>query len=276
MFKIEPEAPRKLHGIEPPTGPVEIKIVSSDEEELVFDLYNAEASFANALRRIMLSEVPTVAIETVNIYMNRGVMQDEILAHRLGLIPVNIDPQSLSDIEEVKFKLHVLNEGPEDRKVYSRDLILVSDQTIEKPLVHDDILITILVPGEEIEVECICAVGTGADHSKFSPVSTASYRTLPVVKVLDETDKSLVSICPVGVFSEIEDLVVADKPRKCTFCRECLRSEVENGKAKVSLKRLGSYFIFQVETVGVLKPEDIFRRAIAILKEKCLVVSQHF
>lgn len=51
-----------------------------------------DASIANAFRRILLAEVPTMAIETVYIFNNTSVIQDEVLAHRLGLIPIKADP----------------------------------------------------------------------------------------------------------------------------------------------------------------------------------------
>jgi len=52
-----------------------------------------DAPLANALRRILLAEVPTIAIETVYIYENTSIIQDEILSHRLGLIPIHADPR---------------------------------------------------------------------------------------------------------------------------------------------------------------------------------------
>ena len=52
-----------------------------------------DASIANSFRRILLSEVPTMAIEKVHVYNNTSVIQDEILAHRLGLIPLKADPR---------------------------------------------------------------------------------------------------------------------------------------------------------------------------------------
>lgn len=58
-----------------------------------------DASVANALRRIMISEVPTMAIENVYIYNNTSVMHDEILAHRLGLIPIFADARQF-DIKQ--------------------------------------------------------------------------------------------------------------------------------------------------------------------------------
>ena len=57
-----------------------------------FDLIGIDAALVNAYRRIMISEVPSLAIEKVFIYSNTGVMHDEVLSHRLGLIPILADP----------------------------------------------------------------------------------------------------------------------------------------------------------------------------------------
>jgi DNA-directed RNA polymerase I and III subunit RPAC1 len=67
--------------------------ISVKDYELEFDLINVEAPFANALRRILLAEVPSMAIEKVFMYLNTSLIQDEILAHRLGLIPIKADPR---------------------------------------------------------------------------------------------------------------------------------------------------------------------------------------
>lgn len=96
------------------------------EDRLVFDLINAPPSHANALRRSLLSMVPSVAIEIVGISKNDGIMPDEMLAHRLGLIPLDIDPKWLKytdgpiendshDIETtLLFGLHVIGGEGED------------------------------------------------------------------------------------------------------------------------------------------------------------------
>ena len=67
---------------------LKIQIVKRDDLELEFDVIGITPALANAYRRLMLSEVPTMAIEKVYIYNNTSIIQDEILAHRLGLIPL--------------------------------------------------------------------------------------------------------------------------------------------------------------------------------------------
>ena len=66
----------------------EIKIISIDFNTIKFELYNTELTIANALRRVIISEVPTLAIDIVEISENTSFMHDEYLAHRMGLIPM--------------------------------------------------------------------------------------------------------------------------------------------------------------------------------------------
>ena len=70
-----------------------IDMIKMSHDELEFDMVGVDASIANAFRRILLSEVPTMAIEKVFIYNNTSIIQDEVLAHRLGLIPIKADPR---------------------------------------------------------------------------------------------------------------------------------------------------------------------------------------
>lgn len=63
------------------------------KNELVFELIGVDVSFANALRRIMIAEIPTMALEHVYLWNNSGLIHDEVLSHRLGLVPLNVDPR---------------------------------------------------------------------------------------------------------------------------------------------------------------------------------------
>jgi len=68
---------------------IEIEILSIDNEHIKFLIKNIDAAYANSLRRIMIAEIPTMAIELVYVEENRSVLPDEMLAHRLGLIPLD-------------------------------------------------------------------------------------------------------------------------------------------------------------------------------------------
>lgn len=81
---------------------------SEDGNELVFEIIGVDAPIANALRRILLAEVPSVAIERVYITKNTSVLQDEILAHRLGLIPLNVDPRKIEMMKSREYFLSIV------------------------------------------------------------------------------------------------------------------------------------------------------------------------
>ena len=74
--------------------------VVSDSDRIVFDMVGIDAALANALRRILLAEVPTMAIERVLLFQNTSIIQDEVLAHRLGLIPIACDPRQFQYVRE--------------------------------------------------------------------------------------------------------------------------------------------------------------------------------
>jgi DNA-directed RNA polymerase I and III subunit RPAC1 len=73
-----------------------------------FDMIGVDAALTNAIRRILISEVPTMAIEKVYLMQNTSVIQDEVLAHRMGLIPIFADPRRFKMIEKGKeFELNI-------------------------------------------------------------------------------------------------------------------------------------------------------------------------
>ena len=74
-----------------------IEVKSLDEEEMVFDMIGIDPAIANAFRRILLSEVPTMAIEKVFILNNTSMIHDEMLSHRLGLVPIYADPRKFRE-----------------------------------------------------------------------------------------------------------------------------------------------------------------------------------
>lgn len=277
---------------------VQIEIRALDSESIEFDLVGVEAAFANSLRRILLAELPTVAIENVTILQNTGVLQDEYLAHRLGLVPLNIEPRDMdwvrdghevelnTRIQSVCFSLQAKCEE-KDMPIYSGDLKWTPASDAEraafdgkappKPL-HDNILITRLAKGQEISLSCVAVLGTGKDHGKWSPVGTAWYRLLPKITIKEELTgeaaEALVKACPVGVF-DMEDAVgkassgkrkaVVKDPRKCTTCRQC----IEHFPDKVVLQKVKNHFIFRIESIGQIKPEELFERALQELLRKC-------
>ncbi|KAF5728477.1 RNA polymerase I subunit 43 isoform 1 [Tripterygium wilfordii] len=109
-----------------------VEVKRLNKEDMEFDMIGIDAAIANAFRRILIAELPTMAIEKVLIANNTSVIQDEVLAHRLGLIPLNVDARlfeylSANDQPNEKntivFKLHVrCKRGDPRMTVYSKEL----------------------------------------------------------------------------------------------------------------------------------------------------------
>ena len=161
--------------------------------------------------------------------------------------------------------------------------------------VHPEILLDKLRPGHEVELVCHANLGIGADHAKFSPVATASYRLLPTIDLLKPirgpAAKRLQKCFPEGVIGverrqgtvtadggamqqdegEDDEAVVKD-PMRDTVTREVLRHE--EFKDKVKLGRRRDHFIFSVESTGQWDSDELVEESIKILREKCRRLQQ--
>ena len=75
---------------------MEIRVLDNNKEQgkLSFILRDSNPVFANTLRRLMIDEVPTMAIDDVEFSKNNSILYDEMIAHRLGLIPLKTDLKS--------------------------------------------------------------------------------------------------------------------------------------------------------------------------------------
>lgn len=75
------------------TNKFKINVIKANNTEMEFDMVGIDASIANAFRRVLIAEVPSMAIEKLFVFNNTSIIQDEVLAHRLGLIPIFADPR---------------------------------------------------------------------------------------------------------------------------------------------------------------------------------------
>jgi DNA-directed RNA polymerase subunit D len=151
---------------------IKINILEKSKESIKFVIDGIKPSLANALRRIMISEVPTMAIEWVDFKKNDSALYDELIAHRLGLIPLTYDRKAYKLPEECReasvkdsqcyAKLKLKKKGP--CIVYSGDL--ESEDENVKP-VFDKIPIVELLEGQEIELIAYARLGYGKEHIKW-------------------------------------------------------------------------------------------------------------
>ncbi len=159
-----------------------IDVVEKSDQRIVVKFNNIPRQYVNSLRRLAISEVPTLAIDDVVILENSSVIHDEAVAHRLGLIPLKTDLARFVMPHECDCKstlgcskcrvLLVLDaEANEKTKVVTSGEMVPEDE-FAKP-VSKDIPIAVLAPNQKLKFEAYARLGIGKDHAKWQPTSAA-------------------------------------------------------------------------------------------------------
>ncbi|PHH92336.1 hypothetical protein CDD83_7824 [Cordyceps sp. RAO-2017] len=314
-----------------------VRFHHNERADASFSLVGLDASLANAFRRILMAEIPTLAIENVYIENNTSVVQDEVLAHRLGLIPFDGGREGLHsflrwhrkpapgedpyagcfDWNTVRLELNVSCSVNRDAApgetdptrayhhahVYARDIVFVptgkqadyfAGADAIRP-VNPDILIAKLRPRQAINLSMHMHKGIGADHAKFSPVATASYRLMPTITITrpivgPDADKfarcfpdGVIGLEPVSDREAArpgsgyegragQPKAVVRDPMRDTVSRECLRHPEFEGKVRLGRRR--DHFIFSIESTGQWDSDELFLEAVKHLKLKCKKLEQ--
>lgn len=225
---------------------MKIRILEEKDYKMIFVLENISYSIANLLRRTLMNGVKTLAIEYIDVLENDSIIPDEILAHRLGLIPLKFPEKSLVSKNEcscngkgcsnctVEFKLK--KEGP--CTVYSSDL-KCSDKSIS-PL-YDNIIICRLKEGMKIELIAYARLGYGREHARWQ-ASVASYINL--VKEFDGMERKFKDC-----WSRKYNIV----------CLDCFENST-------NLEIYDNKFLFYLESVSGLTAKRIFEESFREIK----------
>jgi DNA-directed RNA polymerase I and III subunit RPAC1 len=248
-------------------------------------------SYANTLRRIILCEVPTVGFRAeilkdgstsdIKIEKNTTAMSNEMLAHRIGLLPVHASPVDW-DPDRYIFKLDVENKSNSVKDVFASDIEVYEliDGTptpvdnakfFKKNLyTNDTCLIATLKPNlanqtpETIAFTAKATVGIGKENMRYSTVSQCSYS---YTRDNSEAKEEQLFIKWLDSHKKINS-VDLDSERLATYKREFETMEVARCYV-MNAKGEPSSFDFTVETVGVHSPYDIVADALRILVKRC-------
>ena len=182
-----------------------IEVQELSRDRALFDLIGVDAAVANALRRLLLAELPCMAIEKVVVFQNTSIVPDEVLAHRLGLLPLKADPRRFAFTEGQQSELNTLvftldvacsrvsaasdTAAAEDR--FAHSLVTSADvqwqpqgrqaeelRQAEPAVYYPDIVIAKLRPGQSIECEMHAEKGTG-ERSTRSVCASSRHKPLP-------------------------------------------------------------------------------------------------
>ena len=258
-----------------------LEVLEKNDTRLDFVVSGISIEMINAIRRIILSQIPVMAIDEVIILKNDSPLYDEIVAHRLGLIPLKTDLDNYNlprDCEcggygcalcQVSLTCEITNTTNKSMIINSGELNSNDPDVIP---VHNEIPILKIDKNSKVIIEAYAILGTGKDHAKFSAVSNCAYRFYPVIefdesKLTDiEELNTIVKMCPENLFelSNKKLKLKDDYWKTCILCKSC--EENSDGKIKVSWK--DTTYIFTLESDGVLPFDVIIKKAFEIFLNK--------
>jgi DNA-directed RNA polymerase subunit D len=269
---------------------LDIKILEEKENTLRFILTGTSHAYANGLRRAMMAEVPAMAIEDVIILENTSVLYDEVVAHRLGLIPLKTDLDAFvlpedcdckSDLGCSKCRASFTLEAAaveEPVMVYSSDLKGESEVTPVSP----NIPIVKLGASQRLKLEVYAKLGRGLEHAKWQPTAACAYKYLPKITLNPDNlanPEEVIGICPTDVYIRDSEKKIAIRDElACTLCMDCVEkaTPIDSKKAfPVKVEDDDTSFVFYVESTGALPPRRIVEEAVKVLDKKAVNISDH-
>jgi DNA-directed RNA polymerase subunit D len=261
-----------------------IEIIEKDDHFLKFVLSDVSIEMANAFRRIILTEIPVMAVDEVIMLRNDSPLYDEILSHRLGMIPLITDLKHYNFQQEctcggagcalcsVTLTCDVTNDTDAPLVVRSGDLISNDPKIVP---VSANIPIVKLESGSSLTFEAFAILGRAKDHAKFQSVAAIGYKLYPVIKIDDEKCDKCVQKCIASSFCAKNLFEIATEVRSpklipdfwkyCDLCDACSR-ECPEGAIKVEW--IDNKYIFSIESDGVLPLNTLMKKAWEIFKEK--------
>ncbi|SIR59407.1 DNA-directed RNA polymerase subunit D [Natronorubrum thiooxidans] len=231
------------------TEDYDVEFVEHEDRYARFLVRGVTPAFANGLRRAMLADVPTLAVDTVRFIENSSVMFDEQLALRLGLVPLTTPPEAeFAEGDTVTLSIDV--EGP--ATAYSGDL--VSSDDLVQPA-DEKVPIIDLKDDQRLEAEADAVFNRGKNHAKHQGAVSAGYRNLQRVEVVDDLPE----------FEEQEPQIIrgvieADGELVQTSEFDHDLSNRYPGK-QVEVEDVPNAFVFNIETDGSFPVTELVTRA---------------
>ena len=233
----------------------DVTFIERGPERARFLIRGITPAFANGIRRAMVADVPTMAIDTVRVVENSSVMFDEQIGLRLGLVPLSTPPGEFEVGESVTLSLDV--SGPDT--AYSGDLVSAED--LVQPTV-DGVPIIDLKEDQRLEVEAKAVLGRGESHAKHQGGIAVGYRHLQRVEEVGDLDAYDAEESHVlrGVIEEDGGLIATEE-----FDHD-LRERYP-GK-ELAVEDVPDAFVFHVETDGSMTVEELVSEAIGSLEAR--------
>jgi DNA-directed RNA polymerase subunit D len=252
---------------------MKIEVIDLEPKKIALKINDVKPYLVNSIRRILISELPKLAIDNVIIYDNTSALFDEIIAHRLGLIPIPTDLELLNFRDgcvckdkgcpscTVRYTLSKENEGT----VYSGDLQPAEESWSIK---EDNIPIVELSKDQRLILEVEAILGYAKDHAKWQSVISPGYRFYPIIefdKKRINDIKELINKLPSDFINIKNDKLEINDIKKLPI----LESYIEKEKIDyIKIKKDSKNIIFSFETDGSMDAKTALLKSIDILNNK--------
>lgn len=253
-------------------------ITKTSENSLTL-LLNADHLTANSLYTNICFKIPSLRIVQIKVVTNTSIYNNQILAQKLGLIPIVGDAEKIPIIMEGSvvndtnsYVLELKMECPDDLEVSlpitTKNLISKQDNVY--PL-YDDTKIGSLTKGQAIHIFCYVVRGDGDSHVGWKVVSNVGFRQLPRISIRKQppNPEKLKSICPKNVFDIEDSLLIVKRPDDCIMCKACISDEFSSGSNPsdppyVNLARNSKQYELTINSLGTIDCETILNKAIEL------------
>lgn len=231
------------------TAEFDVEFIEADDRAARFVVRGLTPALANGLRRAMIADVPTFSIDSVRFVENTSVMFDEMIALRLGLVPLTTPLDDFEIGDTVTVALDV--EGPDT--AYSGD-IESADALVEPA--DENVPIIELKEGQRLEFEADAVLDRGKEHAKHQGGVSVGFRHLQQVSVVDdigEFDDQEPQILRGVIETEDGELVLTDE----------FDNDLTNrypGK-ELDIEDVPGAYVFHVETDGSFSVQELVLRA---------------
>lgn len=246
---------------------MKMKVLAKEKDRLVFMAEGINEAAANTIRRLIMSSVPTLAIDEVAVERNSSALYDEALAHRLGLVPLVTDLKSYKEKEKCACKgkgcaqctltLTLKAKGP--GSVYASAL---ESKDPKIKAVYENMLIVKLVKDQEVKLSATAVLGRGENHMKFSP-GLVYYKGYPIITIEKKSGiKKCIDASNNNLTEKGDNLIVKDILK----WNEAMEEICEKNGMKVEASK--EDFVFFVESWGQLAPKEMVAKAVELFDDK--------
>ena len=283
---------------------VKIEILEETENHVSLLLKETDRAFANAMRRTLMSNVPKMAIHRVRFelgtitdsqtgetYESIGALPDEVIAHRLAMVPIPTFHDEFCFLEDdpgnaglpreewgtpaSQIIYHCSARGtPEGHLVTAGDLNVLGEDKLQIPELYRDIPITKLFAGQYLEFYAYAVLGVGSDHTKWSPVSGVSFKSRKIATLEKPTKAKVLWDLDLSIKKsdfknkKLEDVHMVEKLIDDMHHVGAGTARIDDFADAITLEDVPGEYLFSFDTDGSMTPRTAFAMACKSLSSR--------